>query len=70
MFLLKSYCLCFRDLNFVILFKFLRVKQLNDNLFSLIQVASSSLGFGPQLAMQLAERLYTQGFIRFPFYLQ
>lgn len=30
-----------------------------------IQVASSALGFGPQMAMQLAERLYTQGYIRF-----
>lgn len=30
-----------------------------------IQVASSALGFGPQMAMQVAERLYTQGFIRF-----
>lgn len=30
----------------------------------LIQVASSALGFGPQMAMQVAERLYTQGFIR------
>ncbi|CAB4293756.1 unnamed protein product [Prunus armeniaca] len=28
-------------------------------------VASSALGFGPQMAMQVAERLYTQGFIRF-----
>lgn len=46
------------------------VKQLDDNLFLLIQVASSSLGFGPQLAMQLAERLYTQGFIRFLLNLQ
>ncbi|KAL0366648.1 UNVERIFIED_CONTAM: DNA topoisomerase 3-beta [Sesamum radiatum] len=31
-----------------------------------LQVASSALGFGPQLAMQLAERLYTQGFISYP----
>ncbi|KAK6930656.1 DNA topoisomerase, type IA, central [Dillenia turbinata] len=30
------------------------------------QVASSALGFGPQMAMQLAERLYTQGFISYP----
>lgn len=30
-----------------------------------LQVASSALGFGPQTAMQLAERLYTQGYIRF-----
>lgn len=28
------------------------------------QVASSALGLGPHVAMQLAERLYTQGFIR------
>lgn len=34
-----------------------------------IQVASSALGYGPQMAMQLAERLYTQGFIRFSLYL-
>lgn len=33
------------------------------------QVASSALGFGPHLAMQLAERLYTQGFIRYFFHL-
>ncbi|KAK6122903.1 hypothetical protein DH2020_043369 [Rehmannia glutinosa] len=31
-----------------------------------LDVASSALGFGPQLAMQLAERLYTQGFISYP----
>ena len=31
----------------------------------LIQVASSSLGLGPQTAMQVAERLYTRGFIRY-----
>lgn len=30
----------------------------------LIQVASSALGLGPQIAMQVAERLYTRGFIR------
>lgn len=35
------------------------------NFAFLIQVASSALGFGPQMAMQVAERLYTQGFIRF-----
>ena len=28
------------------------------------QVASSALGLGPQVTMQVAERLYTQGFIR------
>ncbi|GER28790.1 DNA topoisomerase [Striga asiatica] len=33
------------------------------NTVNLLKVASSALGFGPQLAMQLAERLYTQGFI-------
>ncbi|XP_075085333.1 DNA topoisomerase 3-beta isoform X5 [Nicotiana tabacum] len=34
------------------------------NTVNLLKVASSALGFGPQLTMQLAERLYTQGFVR------
>ncbi|XP_055813969.1 DNA topoisomerase 3-beta isoform X1 [Solanum dulcamara] len=36
------------------------------NTVNLLKVASSALGFGPQLTMQLAERLYTQGFISYP----
>ncbi|KAF7132009.1 hypothetical protein RHSIM_Rhsim09G0063400 [Rhododendron simsii] len=36
------------------------------NTVNLLKVASSALGIGPQLAMQLAERLYTQGFISYP----
>ncbi|XP_052188830.1 DNA topoisomerase 3-beta isoform X2 [Diospyros lotus] len=36
------------------------------NTVNLLKVASSALGLGPQLAMQLAERLYTQGFISYP----
>uniref|UniRef100_A0A803LZK4 DNA topoisomerase n=1 Tax=Chenopodium quinoa TaxID=63459 RepID=A0A803LZK4_CHEQI len=36
------------------------------NTVNLLKVASSSLGFGPQMAMQIAERLYTQGFISYP----
>ncbi|CAK7348924.1 unnamed protein product [Dovyalis caffra] len=36
------------------------------NTVNLLKIASSALGFGPQLAMQLAERLYTQGFISYP----
>ncbi|XP_068665941.1 DNA topoisomerase 3-beta [Aristolochia californica] len=36
------------------------------NTVSLLKVASSALGFGPHVAMQLAERLYTQGFISYP----
>lgn len=36
------------------------------NTVNLLKVASSALGYGPQLAMQLAERLYTQGFISYP----
>ncbi|KAF5192263.1 Dna topoisomerase 3-beta [Thalictrum thalictroides] len=36
------------------------------NTVNLLKVASSSLGFGPQMTMQLAERLYTQGFISYP----
>ncbi|KAI6693900.1 hypothetical protein NL676_021610 [Syzygium grande] len=36
------------------------------NTVNLLKVASSALGFGPQMAMQIAERLYTQGFISYP----
>ncbi|XP_077250449.1 DNA topoisomerase, type IA, core isoform X2 [Tasmannia lanceolata] len=36
------------------------------NTVNLLKVASSALGFGPQVAMQIAERLYTQGFISYP----
>ncbi|KAF6163367.1 hypothetical protein GIB67_009607 [Kingdonia uniflora] len=36
------------------------------NTVNLLKVASSALGIGPQIAMQLAERLYTQGFISYP----
>ncbi|CAI0397667.1 unnamed protein product, partial [Linum tenue] len=36
------------------------------NTVNLLKVSSSALGFGPHHAMQLAERLYTQGFISYP----
>lgn len=36
------------------------------NTVNLLKVASSALGFGPQIAMQIAEKLYTQGFISYP----
>ncbi|MED6197065.1 hypothetical protein PIB30_053243 [Stylosanthes scabra] len=36
------------------------------NTVNLLKVASSALGFGPHMAMQIAERLYTQGFISYP----
>ncbi|KAK1293909.1 hypothetical protein QJS10_CPA16g00508 [Acorus calamus] len=36
------------------------------NTVNLLKVASSALGLGPHTAMQLAERLYTQGFISYP----
>lgn len=36
------------------------------NTVNLLKIASSALGFGPQLTMQLAERLYIQGFISYP----
>jgi hypothetical protein len=48
-----SVSLCKSRVNFVYL------------IFFSSQVASSALGIGPQTAMHLAERLYTQGFIRF-----
>lgn len=35
------------------------------NTVNLLKVASSALGIGPQTAMHMAERLYTQGYIRF-----
>ncbi|GLG93365.1 DNA topoisomerase 3-beta [Gryllus bimaculatus] len=36
------------------------------NTVELMRVASAGLGIGPHHAMQLAERLYTQGFISYP----
>ncbi|PON95541.1 DNA topoisomerase, type IA [Trema orientale] len=36
------------------------------NTVNLLKVASSALGLGPQTAMQIAERLYTRGFISYP----
>ncbi|GMN59693.1 hypothetical protein TIFTF001_028789 [Ficus carica] len=36
------------------------------NTVNLLKVASSALGLGPQIAMQVAERLYTRGFISYP----
>uniref|UniRef100_A0A1D1Z473 DNA topoisomerase n=1 Tax=Anthurium amnicola TaxID=1678845 RepID=A0A1D1Z473_9ARAE len=36
------------------------------NTVNLLKVASSALGLGPHIAMQVAERLYTQGFISYP----
>ncbi|XP_026400715.1 DNA topoisomerase 3-beta-like [Papaver somniferum] len=36
------------------------------NTVNMLKVASSALGYGPQMTMQLAERLYTQGFISYP----
>ncbi|KAJ4827020.1 hypothetical protein Tsubulata_033804 [Turnera subulata] len=43
-----------------------KVRPSGLNTVNLLKVASSALGFGPQVAMQLAERLYTQGFISYP----
>ncbi|KAH9649478.1 DNA topoisomerase [Citrus sinensis] len=43
-----------------------KVRPCGLNTVNLLKVASSALGYGPQMAMQLAERLYTQGFISYP----
>ncbi|KAJ8771316.1 hypothetical protein K2173_026493 [Erythroxylum novogranatense] len=36
------------------------------NTVNLLKIASSAMGFGPQMAMQLSEQLYTRGFISYP----
>lgn len=36
------------------------------NTVELMRAASSGLGLGPQTAMGIAERLYTQGYISYP----
>ena len=36
------------------------------NTIELMRVASSGLGMGPHHAMQIAERLYIQGYISYP----
>ncbi|KAK5643331.1 hypothetical protein RI129_007176 [Pyrocoelia pectoralis] len=43
-----------------------KARPLALNTVELMRVASSGLGMGPHHAMQIAEKLYTQGFISYP----
>ncbi|CAG2065715.1 unnamed protein product, partial [Timema podura] len=43
-----------------------KTRPLALNTVELMRVGSSGLGLGPHHAMQIAERLYTQGYISYP----
>lgn len=57
--------LCFRVLNISCKEK-VKSRPIALNTVELMRIASSGLGMGPHHAMQIAERLYTQGYISYP----
>lgn len=61
----SQHCLTFRVISVEAKEK-IKVRPLALNTVELMRIASSGLGMGPHHAMQIAERLYTQGYISYP----
>lgn len=56
----------FRSVESVLEKELVKPRPLALNTVELMRAASAGLGLGPHNAMQIAERLYTQGYISYP----